>query len=62
MKKFVILIPVFNDWESLQKLLLEINNSIQSIKNIEFHCVVVNDASTTLIPEINIPSNISSIN
>ncbi len=61
MKKFIILIPVFNDWDSLQKLLLEINNSIQSIKNIEFHCVVVNDASTTSIPEINIPSNISSI-
>ena len=24
MKRFVILIPVFNDWESLSKLLLEI--------------------------------------
>ena len=61
MKKFVILIPVYNDWESLQKLLSEINNSIQSIKNIEFHCVIVNDASTISIPEMSIPSNIASI-
>ena len=31
MKKFKILIPVFNDWESLTKLLEEINFSIKDI-------------------------------
>ena len=28
MKKIIILIPVFNDWESLKKLMLEINENI----------------------------------
>ena len=46
MKKFKILIPVYNDWESLIKLLDEINKEIENIEKAEFHCVVVNDAST----------------
>ena len=32
MKKIKILIPVFNDWESLIKLLNDINNEIENIK------------------------------
>ena len=43
MKKFTILIPIFNDWESLKKLLTEINNNIKNIKDAQFDCVVVND-------------------
>ena len=46
MKKIIILIPVFNDWESLDKLMNEINENVKSYKNINFECVVVNDAST----------------
>ena len=46
MKKIIILIPVFNDWESLKRLLNEINENIQDIKNVIFECFVVNDAST----------------
>ena len=61
MKKFFILIPVYNDWESLLKLLFEINSSIQGIKNSEFKCIIINDASTEAIPDIKVPSNISSI-
>jgi hypothetical protein len=61
MKKFMILIPVYNDWESLIKLLNEINIAIFSIKDIEFNCVIINDASTIPAPNIKIPSNISSI-
>ena len=33
MKKIIILIPVFNDWESLKKLIYEINQNIDNIKN-----------------------------
>ena len=33
MKKFTILIPIYNDWESLEKLLDEINSSVKNIKD-----------------------------
>ena len=52
MKKIKILIPVFNDWESLIKLLDEINKVIIDIKNTEFNCMIVNDASTIKLPKI----------
>ena len=61
MKKIIILIPVYNDWESLEKLLAEINISIENIKNIEFQCIVINDASTDPPPKTKVPSNISSL-
>ena len=61
MKKFKILIPVYNDWDSLVKLLSEINSSIKDIKQCIFDCIIVNDASTSLPPEIKKPTNISSI-
>ena len=61
MKKFKILIPVYNDWESLIKLLDEINKVIANIKNAEFNCMVVNDASTINPPDIKIPQNIKNL-
>ena len=61
MKKFIILIPVYNDWESLIKLLDEINKVVVAIKNVEFHCMVVNDASTIKPPNIKVPQNIKSL-
>jgi len=61
MKKFIILIPVYNDWKSLGKLLNEINISIQSMKEIQFKCLIINDASTESALEIQVPSNIHSI-
>ncbi len=61
MKKFVILIPVYNDWESLKKLLININENIQDIKNVKFDCIVVNDASSIENSELIVPSNFSSI-
>ena len=60
MKKFKILIPVYNDW-SLIKLLDEINKVIADIKNAEFDCMIVNDASTIKLPEIKVPKNIKKI-
>ena len=32
MKKITIIVPVYNDWESLKKLLIEINENINAIK------------------------------
>ena len=61
MKKFIILIPVYNDWESLKKLLINIDDSIKDIQNTKFNCIVVNDCSTIKTPEIKIPPNINSI-
>ena len=46
MKNIIILIPVYNDWESLKKLILEINNCIENIDGFVFNCLIVNDAST----------------
>jgi hypothetical protein len=61
MKKFTILIPVYNDWDSLKKLLNNINNNIKNFTVAQFNCVIVNDSSTTKHSEIKIPSKISSI-
>ena len=58
MKKFKILIPVYNDWESLVKLLEEINKIIEDIKNVEFDCIVINDASNIKPPKLKSPQNI----
>ena len=60
MKKIVILIPVFNDWESLKKLLLEVNENVSNLKGIHFECLVVNDSSTIEQPNLTRPSNIKS--
>ena len=61
MKKLIILIPVFNDWDSLQKLLFKIDDNIKEFKDTIFECLVVNDASTIKQPEIKKPNKISSL-
>ena len=61
MKKIIILIPVYNDWESLNKLLQEINESIKFFNDINFECLIVNDASTIQPPNLNKPSNFYSL-
>ena len=58
MKKILILIPVFNDWESLKKLIDEINESISKFREIQFECLIVNDASTIDQPKMTRPGNI----
>ncbi len=60
MKRFFILIPVFNDWESLDKLINEINEIIKDLSNISVNCLVVNDASTITQPKIKKPGNFDS--
>ena len=44
MKKIIILIPVYNDWQSLNKLLENINLSLSKL-NFNISLIVVNDAS-----------------
>ena len=61
MKKIIILMPVYNDWESLIKVLDEINSVIQNIKNYEFRCVIVNDGSSVEKPKIIKPKNFNSL-
>ena len=60
MRKIIILIPVYNDWESLIKLVNEINENIKELKNINFECIVVNDASTVNQPKLIKPENFKS--
>ena len=59
MKKYVILIPVYNDRESLTKLIENINSEIEGI-NSEISIVVINDASFQQI--IDDYQNIENIN
>ena len=61
MRKVIILIPVYNDWESLKKLFFEIDESINDLKDISFNCIVVNDASSIIQPKISKPTNIKSL-
>ena len=59
MKKYIILIPVYNDRESLTKLIDNINSEIKDL-NSEISVVVVNDASSQQI--IDQYQNIENIN
>ena len=43
--KIKILIPVYNDFQSVSKLLIDINSSSNNSKE-EFSVILVNDAST----------------
>ena len=61
MRKIIILIPVFNDWKSLGRLIEEINENIKGFKDINFECLIVNDASTIEQPRLNKLDNIKSL-
>tara|TARA_B100000963_G_scaffold336732_1_gene332055 strand:+ start:95 stop:967 length:873 start_codon:yes stop_codon:yes gene_type:complete len=61
MKKIIILIPVYNDWKSLNKLLTEINQNIKSFNDLNFECLIVNDASSIQPTKIQKPSNFKSL-
>ena len=61
MKKIIILLPVYNDWESLLKVLDEINSVIKDIQKYKFECIIVNDRSTIEKPKIVKPKNFNSL-
>ena len=61
MKKYVILIPIYNDRESLTKLIENINSEITDL-NSEIAVIVINDASSQqIIDQYQNTENISSI-
>ena len=51
MNKIKILIPVYNDWQSVFKLLENINLEVSTLK-FEFSVMIINDASTESRPEL----------
>ena len=57
--KIKILIPVYNDWQSVFKLLENINSEVSNLGH-EFSVIIVNDASTENKPEIS--SNFEYLN
>ena len=57
--KIKILIPVYNDWQSVFKLLENINSEVANLGH-EFSVIIVNDASTENKPEIS--SNFEYLN
>ena len=48
MKKYIILVPIYNDRESLKKLIQNINEEIKGL-NVEISLVIINDASSQQI-------------
>ena len=60
MKKFLILIPIYNDWDSVHELVVRINNEIKPV-NHKISIIIINDSSNQknnfkLIPANNIQS------
>jgi glycosyltransferase involved in cell wall biosynthesis len=51
MNKIKILIPVYNDWQSVFKLLENINLEVSALDN-EFSVIIINDASTESRPKL----------
>ena len=43
--KIIILVPIYNDWQSASKLLEEINSNIAGLQS-QFSIIIINDAST----------------
>ena len=43
--KIIILVPIYNDWQSVSKLLEEINSNISGLES-QFSIIIINDAST----------------
>ncbi len=57
--KIKILIPVYNDWQSVFKLLENINSEVSNLDH-DFSVIIVNDASTETKPELSV--NLEKLN
>ena len=61
MKKYIILVPIYNDRESLKTLIDNINEEIKGL-NVEISLVIINDASSQqIIDNYENTENINSI-
>ena len=59
--KIKILIPIYNDWQSISKLLENINSEVSNLDH-EFSVIIVNDASNENRPEFSVNlDNLKSI-
>ena len=56
MNKIKVLIPIYNDWQSVFKLIENINSQVSTLNN-DFSVIIVNDASTENRPEFSIDLN-----
>tara|TARA_B100001939_G_C16882792_1_gene591722 strand:+ start:210 stop:1097 length:888 start_codon:yes stop_codon:yes gene_type:complete len=61
MKKIIILIPIYNDWKSLTKLIEEISENINIFSDFKFKCLVINDSSSINQPKLSKPRNFHSL-
>ena len=60
--KSKILIPIYNDWQSVFKLLKDIDSVIKDLKD-EVSAIIVNDASVEERPEFSFSlKNLKSLN
>ena len=59
MKKIKILIPIYNDWQSVFKLLENINSEVSNLSH-KFSIIIVNDGSTESKREL--PLNLDNLN
>jgi hypothetical protein len=50
MNKIIILIPVYNDWQSVFKLIKDINSQVSTLSG-EFSIIIINDASIENKPD-----------
>ena len=61
MKKYIILVPIYNDRESLKTLIDNINEEIKGL-NVEISIIIINDASSQqVIDNYKNTENINSI-
>ena len=61
MVKFLIMIPVFNDCDSLKKLLVNIDNEIKNIKSVQVKCLIINDSSSIALKNLPKVQNIKEL-
>ena len=61
MQKYIFLLPLYNDWESIVLLLNKINNEIKSL-NKTAEVFIIDDKSSVKAPEFSFFSNINKIN
>ena len=61
MKNVVIIVPVYNDWKSLEKLIQEINKILSKFKKTSFSLLAINDGSSVKSPNYKLPENIRKI-
>ena len=61
MKNIIILTPVYNDWETFTKLIIEIDKVVSNFKNMSFKLIAINDGSKEKTPPLKLPSNLEFI-